>query len=137
MSEGVFHIELAIFIGAVSRRWMVHEYVKQLHRCVTLILIVRATEHVPSSSSTSGAFLEAYPSYATTRKLDELRATEYPGLDGEAHTYLDFTAANLYATSQLERHHALLRGTLFGNPHSTNPTSSRATEYVARARRAV
>ena len=116
---------------------MVHESVKQLHRCVTLILIVPATEHSPSSSSTSRAFLQAYPSYATTRKLDELRATEYPGLDGEGHTYLDFTAANLYATSQLERHQALLRGTLFGNPHSTNPTSTRATEYVARARRAV
>jgi selenocysteine lyase/cysteine desulfurase len=72
-----------------------------------------------------------------TRVLDELRAAEYPALDRQGHTYLDFTAANLYATSQLEQHHALLRTELFGNPHSTNPTSSRATEYVERARRAV
>jgi molybdenum cofactor sulfurtransferase len=98
---------------------------------------------VPAAERSSSAFLDAYPSYATTRKLDELRATDYPGLDGhdghhgQGHTYLDFTAANLYATSQLLRHQALLRDTLFGNPHSTNPTSSRATEYVARARRAV
>jgi molybdenum cofactor sulfurtransferase len=92
---------------------------------------------VPATERSSTAFLEAYPSYATTRALDVLRAAEYPALDRQGHTYLDFTAANLYATSQLERHQALLRTELFGNPHSTNPTSSRATEYVERARRAV
>ena len=83
----------------------------------------------------STLFLDAYPSYATTRALDELRAAEYPELEAQHHTYLDFTAANLYATSQIDRHHALLRTSIFGNPHSTNPTSSLATEYVARARR--
>ena len=92
---------------------------------------------VPATERSSTAFLEAYPSYAMTRALDDLRAAEYPALDRQGHTYLDFTAANLYATSQLERHQALLRTELFGNPHSTNPTSSRATEYVERARRAV
>jgi selenocysteine lyase/cysteine desulfurase len=96
-----------------------------------LILIVPATDR------TSSAFLEAYPSYAATRALDDLRAKEYAALDRDGHTYLDYTAANLYAASQLERHLALLSGTLFGNPHSTNPTSSTATEYAARARRAV
>ena len=106
-------------------------------RCVTVILIVPATER------SAPTILDAYPSYATTRTLDELRAREYPALDGQGpqgpqgHTYLDFTAANLYAASQLVRHQALLRDTLFGNPHSTNPTSSRTTEYVARARHAV
>jgi len=96
-----------------------------------LIPIVPATDRTPT------AFLEAYPSFASTRALDELRAAEYPALDRQGHTYLDFTAASLYATSQLDRHMALLRTTVFGNPHSTNPTSSTATEYVARARRAV
>src|SRR6267154_2770355 len=148
MKEGVlFHIGLTSSDMAVPRRRMVLEdpcrgcglfrtdpKICQAIRCVTLILVVPATEHsVPSTA----AFLEAYPSYASTRTLDELRATQYPALDQQGHTYLDFTAASLYATSQLERHQALLRGTLFGNPHSTNPTSSRATEYVARARRAV
>ena len=90
----------------------------------------RSTES-PSRSK----FLAAYPSYASTQALDELRAKEYPAL--AAHTYLDFTAANLYATSQLTRHHELLQRTLIGNPHSTNPSSSAATEFVARARLAV
>jgi selenocysteine lyase/cysteine desulfurase len=80
---------------------------------------------------------DVYPSYGTTTVLDDLRAREYPLLDREGHTYLDYTAANVYAQSQLERHLALLSGSLFGNPHSTNPASSTATSYVERARHAV
>src|SRR5207245_846472 len=76
-----------------------------------------------------------YPSYASTKALDELRAKEYPAL--ASHTYLDFTAANLYASSQIARHVELLQRQLLGNPHSTNPSSSLATEHVARVRRAI
>jgi molybdenum cofactor sulfurtransferase len=83
------------------------------------------------------AFERAYPSYAGTRALDELRAREYPALDAQGCTYLDYTAANLYATSQLERHMALLRDHVFGNPHSANRASSFSTASVARARRRV
>jgi molybdenum cofactor sulfurtransferase len=83
------------------------------------------------------AFHEAYPSYIRTRPLDDLRTREYPALDRGSHTYLDFTAANLYARSQVEQHAALLVANIFGNPHSTNPTSSLATEYIERARHAV
>jgi selenocysteine lyase/cysteine desulfurase len=83
----------------------------------------------------TSAFLHAYPSYASTQALDELRTKEYPAL--ASHTYLDFTAANLYATSQVARHLELLQHQLLGNPHSTNPSSTVATGYVARARRAV
>jgi molybdenum cofactor sulfurtransferase len=90
---------------------------------------------VPIAERASSAFLDAYPSYTTTRALDDLRATDYPGLDKQ--TYLDYTAANVYALSQLDRHHALLRENLCGNPHSTNPASSRSAEFVERARRAV
>jgi selenocysteine lyase/cysteine desulfurase len=90
---------------------------------------------VPIAERASSAFLDAYPSYTTTRALDDLRATDYPGLDRQ--TYLDYTAANVYALSQLDRHHALLRENLCGNPHSTNPASSKSAEFVERARRAV
>ena len=80
-------------------------------------------------------FLKAYPAYAATRALDELREKEYPAL--ARHTYLDFTAANLYATSQLASHHDLLQRNLLGNPHSSNPSSTVATGYVNRARNAI
>ena len=89
------------------------------------------------ASDASPAFERAYPSYETTRALDELRAREYPALGALGCTYLDYTAANLYATSQLERHFSLLRDHVFGNPHSTNPTSSFSTASIARARQRV
>ena len=72
---------------------------------------------------------------AETNTLDELRAKEYPAL--ASHTYLDFTAAGLYSLSQITRHFEFLKSHLLGNPHSTNPSSSIATEYVSRARRAI
>ena len=75
------------------------------------------------ASAAPSPFERAYPSYDATRSLDELRAREYPALAALDCTYLDYTAANLYATSQLERHFSLLRDHLFGNPHSTSPTS--------------
>src|SRR4051812_37047680 len=37
------------------------------------------------------SFRQAYPAYASTWKLDELRATEYARLDRQGHVYLDYT----------------------------------------------
>jgi molybdenum cofactor sulfurtransferase len=83
------------------------------------------------------AFLGAYPSFRETAVLDELRATEYARLDASGDVYLDYTGGGLYAQSQLEEHLGLLRETVFGNPHSVNPTSSAATLHVEHARAAV
>ena len=82
-------------------------------------------------------FHAAYPDYATTARLDELRATEYSYLDAGGHTYLDYTGAGLAADAQLRAHAGRLRGRCFGNPHSDNPTSSASTELVEQARAAV
>jgi selenocysteine lyase/cysteine desulfurase len=82
-------------------------------------------------------FLTAYPSYPQTTRLDKLRQTEYAGLDRNHHIYLDYTGGNLYASSQLEKHQALLRENVFGNPHSTNPTSQTATRLVEETRKKV
>ncbi|HUP43525.1 MAG TPA: hypothetical protein VM599_09970, partial [Thermoanaerobaculia bacterium] len=83
------------------------------------------------------AFLAAYPEYRLTARLDELRATEFARLDEQGQVYLDYTGGGLHATSQIERHRELLLSTVFGNPHSSNPTSSATTELVERARRHV
>src|SRR6476620_12445923 len=69
------------------------------------------------------AFRRAHPAYDVTRKLDELRATEYARLDRHGHTYLDYTGGALYAVSQLRDHMALISDGIFGNPHSRNLTS--------------
>ncbi|MGZ9220914.1 MAG: aminotransferase class V-fold PLP-dependent enzyme [Anaerolineales bacterium] len=80
------------------------------------------------------AFLRAYPTYPTTNIIDDLRATEYARLDIGEHIYLDYTGGGLYAESQLHRHNRLLAEHVFGNPHSSNPTSQAATQLVEHAR---
>src|SRR6185436_6245244 len=79
-------------------------------------------------------FLKSYPTYPTTHIIDDLRATEYARLDAGGHIYLDYTGGGLYAESQLRRHNRLLAEHVFGNPHSSNPTSQAATQLVEHAR---
>src|SRR5437764_540954 len=72
--------------------------------------------------------------YQATSKLDVLRAAEYARLDAQKHVYLDYTGGGLYADKQLRDHMELLRQHVFGNPHSSNPTSQAMTELVERTR---
>jgi selenocysteine lyase/cysteine desulfurase len=69
--------------------------------------------------------------------FEALRRAEYGRLDAEGHVYLDYTGAGLYADCQLVEHYELLRRSVFGNPHSLNPTSLAMTELVESARAAV
>ncbi len=73
----------------------------------------------------------------TSTDFEALRATEYARLDRGGHVYLDYTGGCLYAARQLREHQALLAEGVFGNPHSSNPSSRAATEGVERARAAV
>ncbi len=79
-------------------------------------------------------FLKAYPSYPQTESIDKLRASEYARLDLGEHIYLDYTGGGLYAESQIRRHHQMLSENVYGNPHSSNPTSLAATHLVEHAR---
>lgn len=69
--------------------------------------------------------------------FNDLRKREYSRLDKDHHVYLDYTGGNLYAESQLDAHHEMLKNNTFGNPHSTNPTSQLATIKVHEAREKV
>lgn len=82
-------------------------------------------------------FQARYPEYASTHLLDELRQTEYGRLDRLGTVYLDYTGGGLYAESQVQKHMALLRENVFGNPHSSNPSSILSTHLAEEARRAV
>ncbi len=82
-------------------------------------------------------FLRMYPAYRHTAALDELRARQYSRLDEQQQVYLDYTGGGLYADSQLTAHMDILRRGVFGNPHSSNPTSMAATRLDERARRYV
>jgi len=82
-------------------------------------------------------FLQRYPAYEQSLSLDELRAREYARLDAQGMIYLDYTGGGLYAESQVQKHLALLSQSVFGNPHSSNPTSLLATRLAEEARQAV
>ncbi|HOD04712.1 MAG TPA: aminotransferase class V-fold PLP-dependent enzyme, partial [Anaerolineaceae bacterium] len=97
-------------------------------------------ENLPCSADYEKAyaqFVQNYPEYLTTAKLDDLRQTEYARLDRLGMVYLDYTGGGLYAESQIQQHMLLLRDNVFGNPHSSNPSSMFATHLAERAREAV
>jgi len=79
-------------------------------------------------------FVQKYPSYDTTHGLDELRQRDYSRLDSLGQVYLDYTGGGLYADSQIRAHQDLLKGNVFGNPHSSNPSSLVATQLIERTR---
>jgi len=79
-------------------------------------------------------FNERYPAYTETAILDNMREQEFSRLDKKGHTYLDYTGGGLYAAKQVETHLQMLRENVYGNPHSSNPTSQLATEYTESAR---
>ncbi len=87
--------------------------------------------------STYAEFVTKYPTYDRTHDIDELRQREYGRLDEMGHVYLDYTGGGLYAASQVRKHQDLLLRNVFGNPHSSNPTSMVATRLVESARQSV
>lgn len=91
----------------------------------------------PQMEAAYADFVARYPDYVKTAALDELRATEYRRLDEQGEVYLDYTGGSLYAETQLKQHLAMLRSRIFGNPHSTNPTSTAMTEHVEHTRQFV
>jgi molybdenum cofactor sulfurtransferase len=70
-------------------------------------------------------------------QMQRLRQEEYGRLNAQQQVYLDYTGGGLYAQSQLDAHMEQLTTHVFGNPHSSNPTSLAATELVDQAREAV
>ncbi len=91
----------------------------------------------PSRAELYQRFLATHPAYQGTLALDELRRRELPLLDEHGIVYLDYTGGGLHGRTQIARHAELLTGSVLGNPHSANPTSRLATEWVERARERV
>ena len=69
--------------------------------------------------------------------VEALRARDYARLDALDQAYLDYTGGGLYAASQLREHQELLRAGVFGNPHSTSPSSAASTALADEARAAI
>ncbi|MGA2488875.1 MAG: aminotransferase class V-fold PLP-dependent enzyme [Anaerolineales bacterium] len=82
-------------------------------------------------------FVQKYPAYDKTHDLDELRERDYSRLDQLGQIYLDYTGGGLYAESQLRAHQHVLAENIFGNPHSSNPTSQAATRLIESTRQTI
>ncbi len=82
-------------------------------------------------------FIKRYPDYLKTLSIDTLRQNEYSRIDRHGHIYLDYTGGGLYSEAQVQTHTKLLLENVFGNPHSTNPTSLAMTHLVESARASV
>lgn len=83
------------------------------------------------------SFIQAFPEYQSTIELDRIRSEDYRRLDREHHVYLDYTGGGLYAESQVHKHQQLLMEGIFGNPHSTNPSSRASTTLIERTRESI
>ena len=105
----------------------------------TLAQRVRAAVHTTDAEyqAAFASFLKRFPTYESTRALDALRQSDYHRLDESGQVYLDYTGGGLYATSQLERHMKILIHGVYGNPHSSNPTSLAMTQLDDEARQYV
>jgi molybdenum cofactor sulfurtransferase len=90
-----------------------------------------------SLNSTDPEFLKGFPEYLATLGIDEIRKNEFSRIDKQGHIYLDYTGGGLYSERQVELHAKLLMENVFGNPHSTNPTSLAMTHLVESARESV
>ncbi|CAD6891368.1 unnamed protein product [Tilletia controversa] len=82
-------------------------------------------------------FLKDHPRYQETTELDVVRRKEYKRLDDQKQVYLDYTGASLYPASLLKEHATILKRGVFGNPHSTNPTSQASAFFEEKARSAI
>ena len=91
----------------------------------------------PAYRQAQRRFRRDFPEFDTTAALTHLRRTELSRLDHAGHAYLDYTGGGLYPESLLRRHHELLSRHVFGNPHSSNPSSQAMTALTEQARAAV
>lgn len=79
-------------------------------------------------------FMQRFPQYSQSDRLDRLREQEFSRLDQQNHIYLDYTGGSLYSEKLLKQHTAQLESLLLGNPHSFNRASQKATDLVEEAR---
>src|SRR5688572_15894876 len=69
--------------------------------------------------------------------FSRVREKEYSTLNKSGHVYLDYTGGNIHPECLLEMHQKFLKNAVYGNPHSTNPSSQLSEKFVNEARQSV
>ncbi|CAE6472029.1 unnamed protein product [Rhizoctonia solani] len=87
-------------------------------------------------SSDYHEFLRAYPRFAESAAIDELRARDFTRLSRSA-VYLDYMGGGQYPESLVQAYAETLQSNVFGNTHSESMSSQLSEQYSQEARRAV
>jgi molybdenum cofactor sulfurtransferase len=69
--------------------------------------------------------------------FNKLRKKEFARLDRSGHIYLDYTGGNLHPQCLADLHYEYLKKSVYGNPHSNNPTSQLSGFHIDKARNEV
>lgn len=82
------------------------------------------------------AFHRAYPHFAESAAIDELRARDFSRLSRNA-VYLDYMGGGQYPESLVRAYAETLQNNVFGNTHSESTSSQLSEHYSQEARHAV
>ncbi|CUA67032.1 Molybdenum cofactor sulfurase [Rhizoctonia solani] len=93
-------------------------------------------EPIYERSSDYDEFLRAYPRFAESVAIDELRARDFKRLSRNA-IYLDYMGGGQYPESLVQAYAEILQSSVFGNTHSENMSSQLSEQYSREARRAI
>ncbi|KEP46208.1 methyltransferase type 11 [Rhizoctonia solani 123E] len=88
------------------------------------------------TSSDYDEFLRAYPRFAESVAIDELRARDFTRLSRNA-VYLDYMGGGQYPESLVRSYAEILQSNVFGNTHSESMSSQLSEQYSREARTAV
>ncbi|KAJ1306078.1 hypothetical protein OPQ81_010790 [Rhizoctonia solani] len=81
-------------------------------------------------------FLRAYPGFAESVAIDDLRAHDFTRLSRNA-VYLDYMGGGQYPESLVRTYAEILQSNVFGNTHSESMSSQLSEKYSQEARRVV
>ncbi|CAE6417738.1 hypothetical protein ACGC1H_005145 [Rhizoctonia solani] len=93
-------------------------------------------ESTHKTSSDYDEFLRAYPRFAESVAVDELRARDFTRLSRNA-VYLDYMGGGQYPESLVRSYAEILQSNVFGNTHSESMSSQLSEQYSREARTAV
>ncbi|KAK0668036.1 hypothetical protein QBC41DRAFT_337874 [Cercophora samala] len=93
---------------------------------------IKSTERTdpPLSSATWKGAWDLYRDGVFAFREDTLRSEHYAHLDDKNHVYLDYTGSGLASAFQLAHCSVRLSSTLYGNPHSINPSSQASATAI-------
>ena len=113
---------IAVCQATTTQSATTHTIYRYLQR-ITIYLFEISMNNLFNRNSEFNAFFQIFTEYKETVILNKLRKIDFSKRDKNRHVYLDYISRNICANQLLDEHRYLLVDDVFGNPHSSNPTS--------------